>query len=85
MVVCVSLISFQHLIFGHQEGTSLGIDGIIIDENGDHPVVVVFLFALTYCVIMALLVMVQKSASVRIKVNPMDFVTAYFFLTMLIS
>ena len=34
---------------------------------------------------MALLVMVQKSASVRIKVNPMDFVTAYFFLTMLIS
>lgn len=45
----------------------------------------VFLFAMTYCVIMALLVMVQKQASVVIKVNPMDFVTAYFFLTMVVS
>jgi hypothetical protein len=42
-------------------------------------------FALTYCLIMALLVMVQKQASVLIKVDPTDFVTAYFFVTMLIA
>jgi len=59
MALCVSLISFQHLIFGHQEGTSLGIDGIVIDKpEGSQPILVVFIFALTYCLIMALLVMV---------------------------
>jgi hypothetical protein len=82
MVICVSLISFQGLIFGQAE-TVLGIDGVAIPENTDQPVITVFIFALTYCVIMALLVMVQKQATVIIKVNPMDFVTAYFFLTML--
>lgn len=44
-----------------------------------------FVFAFTYCIIMALLVMIQKQASVRIKVNPTDFVTAYFFLTMIVA
>ena len=57
----------------------------MIEENSDQGFLSVFLFAMTYCVIMALLVMVQKHASVLIKVNPMDFVTAYFFLTMLVS
>jgi hypothetical protein len=46
------------LIVGQQEVTSLGIDGIIIYENGNHGLIVVFIFALTYCVITALLVMV---------------------------
>lgn len=74
------------MIFGNSlNGTVLGIDGVVIPENHNQPVITVFLFALTYCVIMALLVMVQKQASVIIKVNPMDFVTAYFFLTMLCS
>ena len=44
MALCVSLISFQHLIFGHQEGTSLGIDGIVIDKpEGSQPILVVLL------------------------------------------
>ena len=83
MVICVSLISFQGFIFGHDHGSLLGIDGVVIQAHTDMPMITVFLFALTYCVIMALLVMVQKQATVIIKVNPMDFVTAYFFLTML--
>jgi hypothetical protein len=63
----------------------MGIDGNLIPESTDASITDVFLFAMTYCVIMALLVMVQKQASVVIKVNPMDFVTAYFFLTMVVS
>jgi drug/metabolite transporter (DMT)-like permease len=84
MVVCVSLISFQHMIFD-QEGIGLGIDGIVIPENEAESTLSVFVFAFTYCIIMALLVMIQKQASVRIKVNPTDFVTAYFFLTMIVA
>lgn len=57
----------------------------MIEENEGQSTLSVFVFALTYCAIMALLVMIQKQASVLIKVNPTEFVTAYFFLTMLIS